>query len=197
MWTGYKLEEDVYLESEKQYCFSLCVCLQIEKDRFSFCALFLFLFPFLGKVKCWCLFGRLEARETGVLLDVLLAHSLVLYSSSRSGGLASGAIWLSSTSRRYWCLAIKYCICWEVAEAPAACRRWETVIILGHADMQLLLFSCAMVCVWGVYLCTCQLCFSVAVYLILVFFTSVVGNLKPPNGIFQSPFPNCNDTLMR
>lgn len=34
----------------------------------------------------------------------------------------------------------------------------------------------------------CQLCFSMAVYLILVFFTSVVGNLKPPNGIFRAFF---------
>lgn len=107
---------------------------------------------FRGKVKCWCycLFGRLEARETGVLLDVLLAHSFVLYSSSHSGGLASGAIWLSSTLRRYWCLAIKYCICWEVAKAPAARRRWETVITLGYSDTQLLLFPCAMVCACGV-----------------------------------------------
>lgn len=119
--------------------------------------------PFLGKVKCWyyCLFGRLEARETGVLLDVLLAHCFVLYSSSHSGGLASGAIWLSGTLRRYWCLAIKYCICWDVAKAPAARRRWETVIILGYTDTQLLLFPCSMMCVWCVYLCMCQLCFSV------------------------------------
>lgn len=146
---------------------------------------------------CYCLFGRLEARETGVLLDVLLAHSFVLYSSSHSGGLASGAIWLSSTLWRYWCLAIKYCICWEVAKAPAACRRWETVITLGYSHTQLLLFPCAMGCVWCVYLCTCWLGFSVALYLILVFLTSVVGNLIPPNGIFQSHFPNCSDTLMR
>lgn len=97
-----------------QYCFSLRRCLYIEKDRFLFSASFLF--PFLGKLKCWCycLFGRLEARETGVLLDVLLAHSFVLYSSSHSGGLASGAIWLSSTLWRYWYLAIKYCFCKEV-----------------------------------------------------------------------------------
>lgn len=140
---------------------------------------------------------KLEARETGILLDVLLAHSVLLYSSSHSGGLASGAIWLSSILRRYWCLVMKYCICWGVAKAPAARRRWETVITHGYADTQRLLFPCAMVCVWCMCLCTCQLCFSVPVYLILVFFTSVVGNLKPTNGIFQSPFPNCSDTLMR
>lgn len=154
---------------------------------------------FRGKVKCWCycLFGKLEAGETGVLLDVLLAHSFVVYSSSHSGGLASGAIWFSSTLRRYWCLAMQYCICREVAKAPGARRRLETVIILGYADTQRLLFSCAPVCVWCVYLWTSQLCFGMAVYLILVFRTSAVGNLKPPNGIFPSPFPNCSDTLMR
>lgn len=76
---------------------------------------------------------KLEARETGVLSDVLLARGSVLYSSSHSGGLASGAIWLSSTLRRYWCLAMKYCMCWDAARAPAARRRRETVIILDDA----------------------------------------------------------------
>lgn len=76
---------------------------------------------------------KLEARETGVLSDVLLARGSVLYSSSHSGGLASGAIWLSSTLRRYWCLAMKYCMRWDAARAPAARRRRETVIILDDA----------------------------------------------------------------
>lgn len=51
---------------------------------------------------------------------------------------------------------------------------------------------------WCVFaICACASCFSVAVYLILVFFSSVAGNLKPANGIFQSPLSNCSDTLMR
>lgn len=92
-----------------------------------------------------------EIEETSVPSDVLLAHGFVLYSSSRSGSLASGAICLSSTLRRYWCLAMKYCMCWDVAR-----RRWETVIIVGHAHTHArLLFPCAMVCVWC--LCMCQL----------------------------------------
>lgn len=47
----------------------------------------------------------------------------------------------------------------------------------------------------GIY--PCASCFGVAAYLILVFLSSLVGNLKPPNGIFHSPLPNCSDTLMR
>lgn len=75
----------------------------------------IFFFSFWGKVKywCYCLFGELEARETGIWLDVVLALTFVLYSSSRSGGLASGVIWLCSTLRTYWCcLAVKHSICW-------------------------------------------------------------------------------------
>lgn len=138
---------------------------------------------------CYCLFGRLEAWATGILLDVLLAHSFVLYSNSHSGGLASGAICLSSTLRIYWCLAIKYHICWEVSKA-----RWATVVVikLGHTDTQSLLFLYTTVCV---HTYACASC--VSVYLILLFFSSVVGNSKSPNLILHSPFPNCSDTLMR
>lgn len=137
---------------------------------------------------------KLEARETGVLSDVLLAHGFVLYSSSHSGSLASGAVWLSSTLRRYWCLAMKYCMCWDVVKAPAAHRHLKTVIILGYAHRHV----CYFLVQWRVFgICASASCLSVAVYLILVFFSSVVGNLKPPNGIFQSPLPNCSDTLMR
>lgn len=173
-----------------------------------------------GKVKCWCycLFGRLEAWATGILLDVLLAHSFVLYSNSHSGGLASGAICLSSTLRIYWCLAIKYHICWEVSKG-----RWATVVVikLGHTDTQSLLFLYTTVCVhtyacasWDsawqsiwfdhfspeyvcVWPCTYACASCVSVYLILLFFSSVVGNSKSPNLILHSPFPNCSDTLMR
>ncbi len=42
---------------------------------------------------------------------------------------------------------MKYCICWEVAKAPAAHTRWESVIIFGNAGTQHLLFPCALVCV--------------------------------------------------
>lgn len=50
---------------------------------------------------------------------------------------------------------------------------------------------------WRVFVIyPCASCFGVAAYLILVFLSSLVGNLKPPNGIFQSPLPNCSDTLM-
>lgn len=132
--------------------------LSLDGKRQIFLCFFPSTFPgWKWSVDVNCLFGKLEARETGVLLDVFLAHSFVLYSSSHSGGLASGASWLSSTLRRYWCLAMKYCIYWEVAKAH---KRWETVIILGYAEIRLL-FSCAKACVCCASLCMCQLCFSV------------------------------------
>lgn len=159
LWTGCLPEEAVYLQKWKtvKYCSSL----QMGRDRFL-CSVLHSFYLFRGKVKCWCycLFGKLEAGETGVLLDVLLAHSFVLYSSSHSGGLASGAIWFSSTLRRYWCLAMQYCICREVGKAPGARRRLETVIILGYADARRLLFSCAVVCVWCVCVCGRASCVS-------------------------------------
>lgn len=65
-----------------------------KKDACSVLLAFYFYF-FTSEVLLFV--WKLEAGETGVLLDVLLAHSFLLYSSSHSGGLASGAIWLSST----------------------------------------------------------------------------------------------------
>lgn len=45
MRTGCKLEEDVYLESEKQLSVvTASVCFQIERDRSLFCVVLLFLF---------------------------------------------------------------------------------------------------------------------------------------------------------
>lgn len=69
--------------------------------------------------------------------------------------------------------------------------------MLSHLDTQPLLLPGAIATVWCVCLLMCSLRLRASMYLILVFFTSAVGNLKPPNGIFLSPFANCTDTLMR
>lgn len=142
MYTGCLVEEDVYLEMKNSWASFQPLCLSLDSwyVLISLC---------LRKWRVDVIVCLEDWRlETGVLLDVMLAHSFVLYSSSHSRGLASGAIWLSCTLRRYWCLAIKYCICWEVAKAPAARRRWETEITLGHSYTQLLLFPYARVCVF-------------------------------------------------
>lgn len=137
----------------------------------------------------------LKASETGVLSKVLLAHGFMLYSSSHSGSLASTALWLSSMSMRCRCLATTHYMCCDGAQSPEACTYWDIVIKLGHTHTQSICYFLVQWCAIGI--CACASCFSVTVYLILVFLSSLVSNLKPPNGIFQSPFPNCNDTLMR
>lgn len=162
-------------DSKRQNSWSVPLSSSFRRDRVKCC--------------CYCLLWNWRL-ETSVLSDVLLALGFALYSSSRSGSLASGAIWFSSTLRRYWYLAMKYCMCWDVA-----LRRWETLLLLAMHTLVHVCYFLVQWCVFGV--CACASCLSVAVYLILVFFSSLVSNLKPTNGVFQSLLPNCSDTLMR
>lgn len=115
--------------------------------------------------------------------------------------LAGGCVSDSSSSRRK---------AWhQVHCGSAAVRRWVTGSRCPACGTQTLRNSyytwqrirrsiCYFLARWRVFgIYPCASCFGVAAYLILVFLSSLVGNLNPPNGIFHSPLPNCSDTLMR
>lgn len=119
-----------------EYYFNLCGCWQTHS-----CPVLL-----REQVLAFLFVWKLEASEADVLSNVLLACGLVLPSTSHGGSLASGAMWLSSMSRRYWCLAMKYSMCWDVAKAPPACRRCETVITLGYPHTISFISLCNGVC---------------------------------------------------
>lgn len=137
----------------------------------------------------------MKAWEEASLPDVSLNHNFGLCCCFKSVGLTSAAVWLRSTLRRYRCLAIKYCGSWKEQT-----HLHHNAIILSQED---LLFLCPMVCVLFIfyydfflkiiflwfYSGSLQQCVW-----FLVFFTSVVGNLKPQNGICLSSFPNSRNT---
>lgn len=154
---------------------------------------FCFVLVFWGKsgVLMFLFVWRLQARGDRHPI-VFLADCFA--SSSHSGGVASGAIWLSSTLRTYWCLATKYCICWEVAKAVAAHGRWQTLIILGHAKAQPLLFLCVTVMCVSAHM---PVAFCVALYLIFSIFHLSGWQFKTTKWNISEPFPNCCDTLMK
>lgn len=129
-----------------------------------------------------------EAGEPDVQSYELLAGGCVSNSSSHRGGLPSGASWEHGgealVSGRHVLHALG-CSTQTLGNSHYTCQHIRTIIRYFLVQWR----------VFGIY--PCASCFGVAACLILVFLSSLVGNLKPPNGIFQSPLPNCSDTLMR
>lgn len=100
------VESDVYLEIEKHLGIVLA---------------FVAVFRWKKKIGLLSFFKGKSSVDVIVCLEIgaerdsrpircVAGSRFVLYSSSHSGSLASGAIWLSSTLWRYWCLAMKYCM---------------------------------------------------------------------------------------
>lgn len=133
------------------------------------------------------LFARRPARQPGHQTSCWLA------AECRTAALTVDAcrqVRYGSAVVRRWRLSAIYCMCWD-----AACRHWETAIILGNTHSRAFVIClCDGVCLVFIRV---PAVFGVAVCLISVFLSSLVGNLKPPNGIFQCPLPNCSETLMR
>lgn len=119
-------------------------------------------------------FARRPARQTGRQTGCWLAAEcrtaalpVDAWRQVRYGGVAvrRGVAW-----RGVHPSAI-YCTCWD-----AACRHWETAIILGNAHSRAFVISlCDGVCLVFIRV---PAVFGVAVCLISVFLSSLVGNLK-------------------